>query len=107
MIKFQFIMQSKKWAQQRPSKNKSGRKTPTLKVLVLFTDRMVTNCPILLSESLMIATVIDHGSFAPTMQFAKPQIHKVCLRFPNFYLCQNLSLSILVGHIIVSSFLQL
>ena len=86
-------------------KKKSGRYTPTLKILVLFTDRMVTNCPITLSESLMSATAIDHGSFDPTMQFGKLEIHKVCLRFPNFYLCQNLSLSILVGCIIASSFL--
>ena len=30
-------------------------------------------------------------SFAPTMQFEKLEIHPVFLRFPNFYLCQNLT----------------
>jgi hypothetical protein len=31
------------------------------------------------------------GSFVPTLQFEKLEIHKVCLRFPNFDLKQNLS----------------
>jgi len=44
----------------------------------------------------------DSGSFAPTTQFEKHEIHKVCLRFPNFYLEQNLSLTVLADSIIVS-----
>ena len=31
------------------------------------------------------------GSFSPTLQFIKLEIHKVFLRFLNFNLCQNLS----------------
>ena len=37
-------------------------------------------------------SVVISGSFAPTLQFEKREIHKVFLRFPNFDLCQNLSL---------------
>ena len=44
----------------------------------------------------------DSGSFVPTMQFEKCEIHKVCLHFPNFYLEQNLSLSALVDLTIAS-----
>ena len=32
----------------------------------------------------------DAQSFTPTMQFEKLEIHQVFLRFPNFYLWQNL-----------------
>ena len=40
------------------------------------------------------------GSFAPTAQFVKLEIHKVFLRFPNFHLEQNLSLLFLADRII-------
>jgi len=48
------------------------------------------------------SSAVDSGSFAPTMQFEKREIHKVCLRFLNFYLEQNLSLSPLADEIIAS-----
>jgi len=39
-----------------------------------------------------IASADISGFFAPILQFEKLEIHKVCLRFPNFILEQNLSL---------------
>ena len=39
------------------------------------------------------------GSSAAPVQFEKLEIHKVCLRFPNFHLRQNLSLTTLVDRI--------
>jgi len=46
---------------------------------------------------------IIRGSFAPTLRFGKLEIHKVCLRFPNLDLWQNLSLLIL-GTLIIGRF---
>ena len=43
---------------------------------------------------------MDSGSFAPTVQFEKREIHPVFRRFPNFHLLQNLSLSTLADLII-------
>ena len=42
----------------------------------------------------------DSGSFAPTVQFEKREIHPVFRPFPNFHLVQNLSLSTLADLII-------
>jgi hypothetical protein len=42
------------------------------------------------------------GSFAPTLQFGKLEIHEVFLRFPNFDLRQNLLPPALVNLIIAS-----
>jgi hypothetical protein len=39
------------------------------------------------------------GSFAPTVQFEKLEIHTVFLRFSNFHLGQNLSLTTLADPI--------
>ena len=50
----------------------------------------------------MKSSAADSGSFALTMQFEKLEIHKVFLRFPNFYLEQNLSLTALADFIIAS-----
>jgi len=38
-----------------------------------------------------LSSAVIGGSFAPTYQFEKLEIHKVCLSFPNFNLGQNLS----------------
>ena len=40
----------------------------------------------------MKSSAVLNGSFAPTVQFEKLEIHKVFLRFSNFHSCQNLSL---------------
>ena len=48
------------------------------------------------------SSAADSGSFTLTMQFEKLEIHTVFLRFPNFYLGQNLSLTALADLIIVS-----
>ena len=50
----------------------------------------------------MESSAMDSGSFVPTFQFGNLEIHKVCLRFPNFNLCQNLALTIFVDFIIAS-----
>ena len=39
----------------------------------------------------MKSSAVIGGSFAPTSQFIKFEIHKVFLHFLNFNLCQNLS----------------
>ena len=54
-------------------------------------------------ETLMKSSAADNGSFDPTLQFGKLEIHTVFLRYPNLDLCQNLSLTVLVDFIIVSS----
>ena len=46
-------------------------------------------------EPLNKSTAAAGGSFAPTYQFEKWEIHKVFLYFPNFDLRQNLSPSAL------------
>ena len=48
------------------------------------------------------SAAVTGGSFAPTMQFEKLEIHTVFLRFPNFYLGQNLSLTPLADFILAS-----
>ena len=40
------------------------------------------------------------GSFSPTLQFEKAEIHTVFLAFPNFHLVQNLSSAALADLII-------
>ena len=50
----------------------------------------------------MESSAMDSGSFVPTFQFGNLEIHKVCLRFPNFNLCQNLALTIFADFIIAS-----
>ena len=48
----------------------------------------------------MKSSAVLNGSFAPTVQFEKLEIHKVFLRFSNFHSCQNLSLITLANFII-------
>ena len=48
----------------------------------------------------MKSSAVLDGSFAPTVQFEKLEIHKVFLRFSNFHSCQNLSLITLANFII-------
>ena len=48
----------------------------------------------------MKSSAVINGSFAPTVQFEKLEIHKVFLRFSNFHSCQNLSLITLANFII-------
>ena len=48
----------------------------------------------------MKSSAVLNGSFAPTVQFEKLEIHKVFLRFSNFHSCQNLSLITLADFII-------
>ena len=48
----------------------------------------------------MKSSAVLSGSFAPTVQFEKLEIHKVFLRFSNFHSCQNLSLITLANFII-------
>ena len=38
------------------------------------------------------SSAVFSGSFAPTVQFEKLEIHRVFRRFSNFHSCQNLSL---------------
>ena len=40
---------------------------------------------------MMKSSAVLSGSFDPTVQFEKLEIHKVFLRFSNFHSCQNLS----------------
>ena len=54
-----------------------------------------------LEQTLINSSAVFSGSFVPTIQFEKLEIHKVFLRFPNFYLEQNLSLTTLVSLISV------
>jgi hypothetical protein len=54
----------------------------------------------LIKEPLNQSSAADDGSFAPTPQFEKLEIHKVFLRFPNFDLEQNLTTIILVNCLI-------
>ena len=49
----------------------------------------------IIKEPLNKSSAAADGSFAPAMQFEKLEIHPVFLRFPNFYLWQNLSPSAL------------
>jgi len=44
-------------------------------------------------------SAVVSGSFAPTVQFEKLEIHTVFLRFSNFHLGQNLSLTTLADSI--------
>ena len=44
-----------------------------------------------LGETLIESSAAAAGSFAPTLQFCKLEIHKVFLRFQNLNLEQNLS----------------
>ena len=55
-----------------------------------------------LKETLIKSSAAADESFDPTMQFEKLEIHTVFLRFPNFYLGQNLSLTTFAALIIVS-----
>ena len=55
-----------------------------------------------LKETLIKSSAAGNGSFDPTFQFEKLEIHTVFLRFPNFNLCQNLSLTALADLIITS-----
>ena len=55
-----------------------------------------------LKETLIKSSAAADESFDPTMQFEKLEIHTVFLRFPNFYLSQNLSPSALADLIIAS-----
>jgi len=48
----------------------------------------------------MKLSAVINGSFAPTVQFGKLEIHTVFLRFSNFHLRQNLSLITLANLII-------
>ena len=48
----------------------------------------------------MKSSAVLNGSFAPTVQFEKLEIHKVFLRFSNFHSRQNLSLITLANFII-------
>ena len=48
----------------------------------------------------MKSSAVLNGSFAPTVQFEKLELHKVFLRFSNFHSCQNLSLITLANFII-------
>ena len=48
----------------------------------------------------MKSSAVLNGSFAPTVQFEKLEIHTVFLRFSNFHSCQNLSLITLANFII-------
>ena len=48
----------------------------------------------------MKSSAVLNGSFVPTVQFEKLEIHKVVLRFSNFHSCQNLSLITLANFII-------
>ena len=48
----------------------------------------------------MKSSAVLNGSFTPTVQFEKLEIHKVFLRFSNFHSCQNLSLITLANFII-------
>ena len=48
-----------------------------------------------LGETLIKSSAAAAGSFAPTLQFCKLEIHTVFLRFQNFNLEQNLSPSAL------------
>jgi hypothetical protein len=48
-----------------------------------------------LGETLLKSPAAAAGSFAPTLQFCKLEIHTVFLRFQNFNLEQNLSPSAL------------
>lgn len=48
----------------------------------------------------MKSSAVTSGSFNPTFQFEKLEIHKVCLHFPNFNLRQNLTLFILADFVI-------
>jgi len=48
----------------------------------------------------MKLSAVINGSFAPTVQFEKLEIHTVFLRFSNFHLRQNLSLITLANLII-------
>ena len=48
----------------------------------------------------MKSSAVLNGSFAPTVQLEKLEIHKVFLRFSNFHSCQNLSLITLANFII-------
>lgn len=52
-------------------------------------------------ETLNKSPAVAGGSFAPTMQIEKLEIHTVFLHFSNFNLGQNLSPSALVDLIIV------
>lgn len=56
------------------------------------------------AETLIKLSAAADGSFAPTMQFKKLEIHTVFRRFLNFYLRQNLSPSALANLIIASYF---
>ena len=58
--------------------------------------------PAALKETLIKSSAADSGSFDPTFQFVKLEIHPVFLRFPNFNLDQNLSLTTLADLIIAS-----
>jgi len=49
----------------------------------------------------MKSSAIISGSFAPTFQFKKFEIHPVFRHFLNFNLCQNLSPLILAYFVIV------
>ena len=48
----------------------------------------------------MKSSAVLSGSFAPTVQFEKLEIHTVFRRFSNFHSCQNLSLITLADFII-------
>ena len=48
----------------------------------------------------MQSPAVVSGSFVSTVQFEKLEIHTVFLRFSNFHLCQNLSLTTLADWII-------
>ena len=49
---------------------------------------------------MMKSSAVLSGSFDPTVQFEKLEIHTVFLRFSNFHSCQNLSLITLADFII-------
>ena len=53
------------------------------------------------------SAAVSSGSFATVLQFESLEIHKVCLRLPNFNLGQNLSLVILADLLISCFFYTL